>query len=98
MKIREEDTFKHCDYLEEVLNYIRSLIPNDVKGYILEDRYCFAERSLRPYTKQVVVMFYWLPILEDFLEKACSKNLFLVQLHSAISNNIKNAPDHRCFP
>ena len=98
MKIRQEDTFKHCDYLEELLNYIRSLIPNDVKGHILEDRYCFAERSLRPYTKQVVVMFYCFSILEDLLEKLCSKNVFLVQLHSAVSNNIKNAPHHRCFP
>ena len=71
MKIRQEDTFKHCDYLEELLNYIHSLIPNDVKGHILEDRYCFAERGLRPYTKHVVVMFYCLSILEDLLEKVC---------------------------
>ena len=31
-KIQQEVTFKHYSYLEEVLNYIRALVPNDVKG------------------------------------------------------------------
>ena len=33
-KIQQEDTFKHYNYLEEVQNYIRSLVPNDLKGEI----------------------------------------------------------------
>ena len=36
MKIQQEVTFKHYNYLEEVLNYIRTQVPNDVKGEILE--------------------------------------------------------------
>ena len=36
-KIQQEDTFKHYDYTEEVLNYISALIPNEMKGEILED-------------------------------------------------------------
>ena len=38
-KIQQEDTFKHYNYPEEVLNYFRALVPNDVKGEILEDWY-----------------------------------------------------------
>ena len=37
MKFQQEDTFKNYNYLEEVLNYIRALAPNDLKGEILED-------------------------------------------------------------
>ena len=37
MKIQQEVTFKHYNYLEEVLNYIRTQVPNDVKGEILEN-------------------------------------------------------------
>ena len=32
-----KDTFKHYNYSEEVLNYIRALVPNSVNGEILED-------------------------------------------------------------
>ena len=39
MKIQQEVTFKHYNYLEEVLNYIRTQVPNDVKGEILENLY-----------------------------------------------------------
>ena len=35
----EGKTFKHYNHLEEVLNYILSLVPNDMKGEILEDWY-----------------------------------------------------------
>ena len=38
-KIQKEVIFKHYNYQEEVLNYIRVLVPNDVKGEILEDWY-----------------------------------------------------------
>ena len=38
-KIQQEDAFKHHNYSEERRNYIRALIPNDVKGAILEDWY-----------------------------------------------------------
>ena len=38
-QIQAEDTFQHYNYLEEVLNYICSLLPNDVKGEILEEWY-----------------------------------------------------------
>ena len=37
MKIQQEVTFKHYNYLEEVLDYIRTQVPNDVKGEILEN-------------------------------------------------------------
>ena len=30
MKIQQEVTFKHCNYLEEMPNYIRVLVTNDV--------------------------------------------------------------------
>ena len=36
-KTQQKDTFKHYNYFEEVLNYICVLVPNDVKGEILED-------------------------------------------------------------
>ena len=39
MKIQQEVIFKHCNYLEEVLNYIHVLVPNDMKSEILEDWY-----------------------------------------------------------
>ena len=35
----QEDTFKHYNYREEMLNYIRALVPNDINGEILEDLY-----------------------------------------------------------
>ena len=35
MKFQQEDTFKHYKYSEETLNYIRELVPNDVKSKIL---------------------------------------------------------------
>ena len=38
-KIQQGVTFKYYNYLEEVLNYIRALVPNNVKGEILEDWY-----------------------------------------------------------
>ena len=34
-KIQQEVTFKHYNYPEEVLNYIRALVLNDMKGEIL---------------------------------------------------------------
>ena len=37
MKTQQEDTSKHYSYPEEMLNNIRALMPNDVKGEILED-------------------------------------------------------------
>ena len=37
--MQQEDAFKHYNYPEEVLNYIHALVPNDVKGEILEDWY-----------------------------------------------------------
>ena len=39
MKFQEEDTFKHCNYREELLDYIRALAPNNIKSEILEDSY-----------------------------------------------------------
>ena len=38
-KIQQENTFKHYNYLEEVLNYISSLVSKDVKDETLEDWY-----------------------------------------------------------
>ena len=37
MKFKQEDSFKHYNYPEEVLNYIRALIPNNINGDIFED-------------------------------------------------------------
>ena len=39
MKFQQEDPFKHYKYPEEMLNYTRALVPNDIKGEILEDSY-----------------------------------------------------------
>ena len=38
-KIHQENTFMHYNYMEEVLSYICSLVPKNVKGEILEDWY-----------------------------------------------------------
>ena len=35
MKLQQENIFKHYNYLEEVLNYICALVPNNIKGEIL---------------------------------------------------------------
>ena len=35
-KTQQEDPFKHYNYQEKVLNYIRALVPNNVKGDTLE--------------------------------------------------------------
>ena len=40
-KTKKTKYFQHCNYLEEMLNYIRALAPNDVKGKILEDWFKF---------------------------------------------------------
>ena len=45
-KTQQEDTFKHYNYLEEVLNYISALVPNEVKGEILEDWYKVSLKEL----------------------------------------------------
>ena len=45
-KIQQEDTFKHYNYPEEVLNYIRVLVPNDAKVEILEDWYKVSLKEL----------------------------------------------------
>ena len=42
MKFQQKNTFKHYSYPEEMLNYIRALVPNEVKGEILEDWYKFS--------------------------------------------------------
>ena len=39
IKFQREDSLKHYNYLEEVLNYIRALVPNDTTGEILVDSY-----------------------------------------------------------
>ena len=39
MKFQQEDTFKHYNYREEMLNYISALVPNDKKDESLEDSY-----------------------------------------------------------
>ena len=39
MKFQQKYFLKHCNYPEEMLNYIRALVPNDIKGETLEDLY-----------------------------------------------------------
>ena len=39
MKFEQEDTFKHYNFPEEMLNYICALVPTDIKTEILEDLY-----------------------------------------------------------
>ena len=39
MKFHQEDIFKHCNYPKKMLNYIRALVPNDIKGKTLQDSY-----------------------------------------------------------
>ena len=36
MKFQREDSLKHYSYLEEILTYIRALVPNDIENKILE--------------------------------------------------------------
>ena len=37
MKFQQEDTFKPYNCLEEVLNHIRALVLNDIKGDIFRE-------------------------------------------------------------
>ena len=37
MKFQQEDTFEHCSYSEEMLNYIHGLVHNDIKDETLEN-------------------------------------------------------------
>ena len=46
MKFEQEDIFRHHNYWEKMLNYIRALVTNDIKDEISEDSYSFAERTL----------------------------------------------------
>ena len=57
MKIQREDTFRHYSYPEEILNYIRALVPKKIKGEILEDSY---KVSLKEFCEVLqIIMFYW---------------------------------------
>ena len=47
MKFQQEDTFKHYSYIEAMLNYIRALVLNDIKGKILEDLYNVSPKEFR---------------------------------------------------
>ena len=37
MKAQQENSFKHYNYREDVLNYIRARVPSDLKDETLED-------------------------------------------------------------
>ena len=39
MKFYQDNNFKHYIYPEEMLNYIRALVPNAIKDEILHDLY-----------------------------------------------------------
>ena len=39
MKFQQENNFKYYSYPEEMLNYIRVLVHNIIKGEIIEDLY-----------------------------------------------------------
>ena len=58
-KIWQEDASKHNNYLEKVLNYIHSLVPNDVKGEFLEDWYKVSLKEVQDLAKQVVGSQFW---------------------------------------
>ena len=38
-KFQQEGTFKHYSYPEEMLDYMDAVVPNNIKGEILEDSY-----------------------------------------------------------
>ena len=46
MKFQQKDTFKYYNYAEEMLNYTRALVPNDIKDEILEDSYKVSLKEL----------------------------------------------------
>ena len=86
MKIQREDTFRHYSYPEEILNYIRALVPNKIKGEILEDS---CKVSLKEFCEVLqIIMFHWQSLLEELLEKVCGKICFLVKLHSVITSTL----------
>ena len=71
-EIQQEVTFKHYYYLEEVLNCIRALVPNDVKGEILEDWYkvslkevseAFQKKLLQCFIGSQFWKVYWKKVL-----------------------------------
>ena len=64
-------SFKYYNYKEEMLNYIRALVPNDKKGKILGDSY---KVSLKEFYEALQIMFHRQSFLEDLFEKVCSKN------------------------
>ena len=72
-KIQQEDTFKQYSYLEEVLNYIRALIPNDVKAEVLEDWYKVSLKELCEALQNKLGVSLGL-VFEGLLEKVYSKN------------------------
>ena len=42
MKFQQEDTFKNCNYLEEMLKYIRARVPNNDSYQVLLKDFCEA--------------------------------------------------------
>ena len=63
----------------EVLYYIRTLVPNDVKGEILKDWY---KVLLNEFSKALQNKL--LSVLEDLLEEVCCKYIFITKV--ALSN------------
>ena len=55
MKFQQEDTLKHCNYPEEILNYIHALAPSDIKGEILEDSY---KVSLKKFCEDLQIILF----------------------------------------
>ena len=47
MKFQREDSLKHYSYLEEILTYIRALVPNDIENKILENLYKVLQTEFR---------------------------------------------------
>ena len=42
MKFQQEDTFKNCNYLKEMLKYIRARVPNEDSYQVLLKDFCEA--------------------------------------------------------
>ena len=98
MKFQQEDNFKHYNYREEMLIYIRALVPNDIKDEILEDSYKVLLKEICEALQiKLLSCFIGSRFWKIYWKKFPSKISFLVNLNSVINNNIKIVPHHRCF-
>ena len=77
-----------------MLNYIRAVVPNDVKGEILEG---LLKELCEALQIKLLLCFIGSRFSKIYWKNFAAKIYFLVKLHSVFSSNIKMTIHHRCF-